>query len=566
MKTDGSRKPFAERPAGGAGARLPAARAALVCLAMLCASCHLVVGLERESVPERDAGGDPDGTDGDPGETIACSTIDECDDGHACTEDTCNLSTHRCEHSLTAAEVLCRPAAGRCDAPEACDGRSVDCPADAFMPATEVCRAAATACDEDEACTGDSAHCPDDAFRPGGEGCDDGNPCTYSDACDGGGSCVGINGLFDVVRLSAGDNHACAVLGVGEARCWGANARGQLGDGTTLSSPVPRPVIGLPDTSVLDVACGGTHTCAIMDGGGDVYCWGYNAYGQLGDGTTLDASSPSAIAYPHTPVGADEAAGGLNHTCAVLRPDGLQCWGDNREGQCGNGDRTPPGDILEEPTAVVNLPALPSSVDCGGIHSCALFPGGEMMCWGRNSAGQLGFDTSPDSRTSTPGLVTSLGEAALALSLGFLHTCAVVESGGVKCWGDNAMGQLGGGTTGGTSLEAVDVTGLPPSEAAAALCSGDLHTCAVLEGGGVWCWGDNREGQLGDGTTETRSSAVETAGLSSAARDVACGSGFTCALLAAGTVQCWGAGLEGQLGSGSMEVSLVPVDVVCEAP
>jgi alpha-tubulin suppressor-like RCC1 family protein len=566
MKIDGRMKPVV-KPAEGGRTRLPAARGALVCLAVLCASCHLVVGLERQRVPERDAGGDPDGMDEVFDEETVCSTNDECDDGHGCTEDTCNLSTFRCEHSLMAADVACRPSAGMCDAPEACDGRSVDCPADAFMPATEVCRAAVTVCDEDETCTGDSAHCPDDAFKAEGEGCDDGNPCTHSDACDGGGSCVGINALFDVRQIAAGDNHACVVLATGEARCWGENARGQLGDGTTFSSPVPRPVSGLPaDEPVLDIACGGTHTCAVLESGGDVYCWGYNAYGQLGNGTTLDASAPNAVSYPHSPMGGDEVSGGLNHTCAAMRPDGLHCWGDNREGQCGNGDRTPPGDILEEPTAVVFLPALPSAIDCGGIHSCAVFPGGELICWGRNSAGQLGFDTWPDSTSSTPFPVTSLGEAAVALSLGFLHTCAVVESGGVKCWGDNAMGQLGGGTTGGTSLAPVDVTGLPPAEAAVELCSGNLHTCAVLEGGGVWCWGDNREGQLGDGTTESLSSAVEVAGLSSAARDVACGSGFSCALLQAGTLQCWGGGWDGQLGSGSLESSPVPVDVVCEAP
>jgi alpha-tubulin suppressor-like RCC1 family protein len=163
---------------------------------------------------------------------------------------------------------------------------------------------------------------------------------------------------------------------------------------------------------------------------------------------------------------------------------------------------------LTPTTVVTGLGGRATALGAGDRHTCALLADGRVQCWGYNRAGQLGDGTT--TQRSTPTTVTGLGGRATALAAGWSHTCALLADGRVQCWGNNSLGQLGDGTTTQRSTPTT-VTGL--GGMATALAAGGEHTCALLEGGRVQCWGYNSAGQLGDGTTTSRSTPVTVVGL-----------------------------------------------------
>lgn len=303
---------------------------------------------------------------------------------------------------------------------------------------------------------------------------------------------VDVAGLTSgVTAIALGFNHSCAITDAGALRCWGYNFWGQLGDGTTGDQDEPQDVIGLA-SGVTDVDAGGSHTCALTAGGG-VKCWGYNLYGQVGDGTTLQ--HPENL----TPADVTGLAGGVadvavgeNHSCAVTEVGALKCWGYNVRGQIGDGTTT----NRPTPVDVSGLGGGVITADGGANHTCALLDTADAQCWGANDGGQLGDGTMED--RLAPVEVAGLGSAVAVLDAGFDHTCAVTTEGGAKCWGNNFWGQLGDGTAA-NSATPVDVTGL--GSGVAGVSPWFRHSCASLAGGGAMCWGNNSNGQLGDGTT-----------------------------------------------------------------
>jgi|GEM_PF-1017343 len=361
---------------------------------------------------------------------------------------------------------------------------------------------------------------------------------------------IDVTGLITgVTTVAAGGNHTCAITPTGGVQCWGYNAFGQLGDGTTLSRTTPVEVSGLI-SGVVSLAAGYSHTCALMGYGG-VKCWGYNYAGQLGDGTTLSRNQPVEVSGLTS--GVTAIAAGSNHTCAILTDGGMKCWGINSYGQLGDGTTT----NRLVPVAVTGLTSGVSTLATGGSHTCALMTGGQIRCWGRNSDGQLGNGTSPVFLTPTD--VLGLSSETALIDTRLAHTCTVMTNGGVKCWGLNGYGQLGDETTNDRGAP-VAVTALPTGTLTVA--PGWYHTCAVTSGGGAKCWGWNNAGQLGDGTTISRSTPVEVTGLISGVTALASGWSHTCALTTNGGVKCWGGNFYGQLGNGSTTGQLTPVDVI----
>ncbi len=252
-------------------------------------------------------------------------------------------------------------------------------------------------------------------------------------------------------------------------------------------------------------------------------------------------------------VSVTELATGWQHTCALLSSGAVKCWGSNGNGELGDGTTTQRG----SPAAAINLGAAATAIVSGALSSCALLTGGTVKCWGSNAFGQLG-DSTMISR-STPVSVINLGGAAMAIAGGGYHTCAILSGGGVKCWGNNDSGQLGDGTTTQRSSP-VSVSNL--DAAATGIAGGGFHTCALLSSGAVMCWGGNGSGELGDGTTTQRSSPVSVSNLGATATAVVTGRLHTCALLTGGTVKCWGYNTFGQLGDGTTTTPANPVSVI----
>ncbi len=368
-----------------------------------------------------------------------------------------------------------------------------------------------------------------------------------------------------VVALSGGGRHTCALLANGEVQCWGLNADGQLGDGTTSSSSLPVDVQGLGGAE--QVSAGLTHTCAVTTGG-VARCWGEND-GRLGNGSEEASAVPVEVcadAVCSSALGnvASIAAGGL-HSCAVLDDGSVVCWGNNEDGQLGDGSTN---DALT-PVLVTGISDV-TEMSLGTSSSCALTNAGALFCWGSNVEGQIGDDRACGMRCPLPQPVSGLGSDVALISVGGLHACALTDAGAVLCWGFNFDGQVGDGTEDNIRIVPTQVVGLE-SDYRAISAGGRFrgHACAIARDNSIVCWGDNDSGQIGDGTTDDRTSPVPVslpAGMGVVS--MAAGDAHMCviALVSHGATQCWGGNDSGQLGDGTTIDRLVPVGVQIGKP
>jgi alpha-tubulin suppressor-like RCC1 family protein len=315
------------------------------------------------------------------------------------------------------------------------------------------------------------------------------------------------------------------------------------------------------------------HSCAIVAPAMLPKCWGKNVNGTLGIGTTTDhggAAGDMGDQLPHVNLGslrtAKAIASGHAHTCAILDNGALKCWGDNDYGQLGIGSTEDIGDSANEVGAFVAVDLGPgrTAVDiaAGRDFTCARVDDGTVKCWGYGSWGQLGLgDTA---HVGAPLKAVDLGGPASRIACGERHACAVLTSGSVKCWGANQSGQLGLGDTSmrGGSPSTIGSALMPVNlgQAAVAVTAGAGHTCALLADGSLRCWGANNLGQLGIEDRAARGGAPNEMGASlppvklgtgRKATVVAAGAYNTCVALDDGTVKCWGQGAGGILGRGN---------------
>ena len=231
-------------------------------------------------------------------------------------------------------------------------------------------------------------------------------------------------------------------------------------------------------------------------------------------------------------------------TCALLDTGGLRCWGSGTNGAIGDGGLT----NRLTPVNVTGLTSGVSAVSSGIYHVCALLDTGAVRCWGYNNKGQVGNGQSSFvTPVSTPASVTGLSSGVAAISAGNNFTCALLTNGGVRCWGDNSEGQLGNGTLTDSSSPVV-VSGL--SSSAVSIATGNYHACALLSSGTVQCWGKNSSYELGNGDPDGRTmTPVDVQFLGAGVKSVAVGGSHSCALFNAGNVKCWGSNSYGQTGS-----------------
>ena len=360
---------------------------------------------------------------------------------------------------------------------------------------------------------------------------------------------VEVQDASAAVQVAAGGHHSCALLPGDRVECWGDNESEQLGNGTNGGNwSTPGAVKGL--TNAVQIAVGYPHACAVLSGG-QIGCWGENNWGQLGD---------AGIERSQTPVGvrgvtdAVQVAAAQAHSCAVLSSGHVECWGGDYFGSPVNEYSATPVEVKGVTTA--------TQVATAAYGSCGLLSSGHVDCWGPLGDGASGHPT--DTPVEVQGLTNAIGIAA-----GAHHSCALLSSGHVDCWGNNASGQLGDGGTEESSATPVEAKGI---STAIQVAAGYAHSCALLSSGRVECWGQNEAGQLGDGTrigpegcqngeVICSKTPVEVQGLTGATQ-VATGGNDSCALFTGGHADCWGGDESAQLGDGSTGTpSGTPVEV-----
>jgi alpha-tubulin suppressor-like RCC1 family protein len=361
--------------------------------------------------------------------------------------------------------------------------------------------------------------------------------------------------------VAAGGYHTCALKG-GQVYCWGHNYTGQLGDGTTTQRITPTLVAdgAMGNSGVTAVAAGGYHTCALK--GGKVYCWGWNGLGQLGDGTTTQRITPTLVADGEMGnSGVTAVAVGWAYTCA-LKGGKVYCWGWNGYGHLGDGtntDRNTPTLVADGEMGNSGVTAIAAAE---GYHTCAL-KGGRVYCWGGNDYGQLGDGTNTDRNTPTLVADGEMGNSGVtAVAAGGYHTCAL-KGGKVYCWGANDEGQLGDNTTTDRNTPTLVEDGAMGNSGVTAVAAGGFHTCA-LKGGQVYCWGWNGYGHLGDGTTTNRKTPTLVANGAmgnSGVTAVAAGGFHTLGLKLDTCLFAWGWNGNGQLGDGGTSNRTTPGQV-----
>ncbi len=357
-----------------------------------------------------------------------------------------------------------------------------------------------------------------------------------------------VAGLTDVTAIAAGGAFTCAVNRDGSALCWGRNADGELGNGNgTDLSPTPQPVRLLANVQTLTAR--DRHACALTVGG--LLCWGSNEQGELGDGTRNPHPEPTAVMIPPGVTWTDVVAGAA-HTCALGTTGQIWCWGANQLGELGDGT----DETRAVPAVVPSLTSV-TAIAAGGHHTCTRRDDGTVLCWGANHAGQLGEGTTSNFRVPVP--VTSIDNGA-DVTAGNAFSCVRRRDGTVSCWGDDRVGQLGGGTTI-ESLSPIRVSNLDRAQSITAGRAHTCALRPASDGAAsTVCWGNNQAGQLGDGTRLDRPTPVALK-ISLNARQVVAGSVHTCLRGGDKSVWCWGRGGSGQLGTPALIDFAVPVNV-----
>lgn len=505
------------------------------------------------------------------GDGITNPTVEECDDGNNNDDDGCNRD---CQFEPQADCGNSVPEAG-----EACDdGNNTDgdgcsslCQVELLPECGNGVLEAGEECDDGNTTDGDGCSqnclfegvpvCGNGATE-GAEECDDGNTLN-NDGCDA--SCS-----REIVQLATGDFHSCALFTNGTVKCWGEDNEGRLADldpadnniGDIPGEMPPAPVdIG---GSVAQLTAGDEHTCALLSSGG-VKCWGNGALGRLGYGNEIsigDNEPPSSVGEVNLGGVVIQIDAGDAYNCALLENGNVKCWGSGASGQLGYGDVNNLGDAPGEmPPPNVSVGGFVTQIATAQNHACVLLSTGDVRCWGASADGELGQGNTAtigdDEPPSSVGVV-DIGGQVLQISTAERHSCALLASGNIRCWGSGDGGRLGYGNVNNLGDNE------PPAVAgdvllggiATQVIAGDTFTCAILANQSARCWGRNGNGQLGYGNTDFigDNEPPSTAGdlsLGDRVVQIATGSFHACALLASGVARCWGDGTVGQIGAES---------------
>ena len=364
--------------------------------------------------------------------------------------------------------------------------------------------------------------------------------------------------IYSVTSLTTSYQHTCVILSDQTMRCWGAAGQGFLGNGYIWTNFWTPQYVNLGEQGgssyATETASFGHHSCTIMTDNA-VKCWGEAGHGQLGH-SVHDGWHTNPFLATMGNVTPIEMAAGYHHTCSIYDDLELYCWGDNFFGQVGNNATVGGNEDVGYPTHIPlpqNRTAI--AVNLGGNSGCTILDNGSGMCWGQNDQGQLGDGTQIDRYVPTPITAVPANRTLAALAVGVNTTCTILDDGNVACWGQNYMGQFGDGTY--TSSNSSSYTSLPAGRTAIALDTGAQHACAILDDNSAVCWGNNSDGQLGDNTTNSSNVPVPVAGNHSFSA-ISTGYWHTCGIVTNGSVFCWGNHTGGRLGIGPEVDSDIP--------
>ncbi|HEY6925535.1 MAG TPA: DUF4382 domain-containing protein, partial [Steroidobacteraceae bacterium] len=305
-----------------------------------------------------------------------------------------------------------------------------------------------------------------------------------------------------LTSVSVGFFHACGLTSGGAAYCWGWNELGQLGDGTIVDRLTPVAVAVPTGVSFSSLSTGRIHTCGLTPGGA-AFCWGFGLSGQLGDGTGVSRLTPVAVAMPAGVTFTNMSAGD-DHTCGGTSTGAAYCWGFNLYGQIGDGTTT---NRLAPVAVLVPAGVAFAGVAAGSHYTCARTAAGTAYCWGDNGSGQLGDGTSGTNRLEPVAVQLPSAVTFASVAAGSAHTCGLTPAGAAYCWGQNGFGELGDGTVGLVRLTPVAVV-MPSGVTFASVSTRHAHNCGLTPSGAAYCWGRNADGELGDGTTTDRLTPV----------------------------------------------------------
>ena len=381
------------------------------------------------------------------------------------------------------------------------------------------------------------------------------------------------------VAISAGETHTCVLLSDNSVWCWGGNEWGQLGTGTTTSSPIP---LRLDAIAAKSIDAGGMNTCAVATTG-EPWCWGRNEWGQLGIGSTVAASTPTPVTWPVSDAVAQISVGS-SLACARADSGETWCWGQNGNGNVGTPNTTDfcGFDFCAKTPVRISTARTYSDVDAGILGACALDMSGAAYCWGSRRFGSVGdgdgfaacvISGVTRTRCASEPMAVAGGYTFTSIEMGAQYVCGIRTDGPTMCWGANDGGMLGQGAlepfnvyqpqlvTGGqsfTSLAAVDGNRLL------------AHVCALDAAGAAYCWGYNDNGQLGAANYACTFRGVEspcatapvavTGGLTFKAITV--GRVHSCGITTDNRVMCWGGNTAGQLGDGTVAPHSTPSEVL----
>ena len=349
---------------------------------------------------------------------------------------------------------------------------------------------------------------------------------------------VPSNNYLVTGAIAAGSNHTIYLDPSGNVWGWGLNSNGQLGDGTTTNRSTPVQSTTL--SSMEAVTAGNSHSLGLANDG-TVWAWGGNDNGQLGDGTTTQHATPKHLT---TPTGMVALSAGTGFSLGLASDGTVWAWGNNANGQLGDGTTS----SHSNPTHLTFLSGI-VAISAGTSFSLALDNGGHVWAWGLNSSHQLGDGTT--TQQISPKEMSLSG--IIAISAGATHSLALDVNGAIWAWGDNSSGELGVGNTT-TYSSPVNVSSL---SGMSVVDAGNLFGLGLSSTGSISSWGSNTSGQLGNNTTTEENSPVSVLTLSTAVA-ISCGTSHSVAITSNGAIWAWGSNSNGQLGNGSGSSSLVP--------